>query len=94
MAVCKYCNNDMLVAEGCVKIPVDLKDGRKLDPIPYGGESEAYFSGKNPPNCHDCNAEIGYYHHTGCDWEQCPNCGEQLLSCDCWGETPETENQA
>jgi hypothetical protein len=44
-AVRKYCNQDMRQADGCVKMPVDLKDGRKLDPIPYGSESEEYLGG-------------------------------------------------
>ncbi len=86
-AICKYCNQDMRQADGCVKMPIDLKDGRKLDPIPYGSESEEYSGGGvNPSECHDCAARIGHYHHTGCDWEQCPNCGGQLLTCECWGE--------
>jgi hypothetical protein len=25
----------------------------------------------------------GYFHHVGCDWEECPRCHDQLLSCDC-----------
>ena len=33
-AICKYGNQDMRQADGCVKMPIDLKDGRRLDPIP------------------------------------------------------------
>ncbi len=33
--------------------------------------------------CHDCNVGYGGYHHTGCDWERCPFCGGQLITCDC-----------
>jgi hypothetical protein len=90
-AICKYCNQDMREADGCVKMPVKLKDGRRLDPIPYGSESEEYSGGGvNPPDCHDCAAKIGHYHHPDCDWEQCPNCAEQLLTCECWGGESET----
>jgi len=39
-AICKYCQQDMRQVDGCVKMPADLKDGRTLDPIPYGTESE------------------------------------------------------
>ena len=33
--------------------------------------------------CHDCNVEKGEFHIAGCDWEECPFCGNQLISCDC-----------
>ncbi|WP_436346992.1 hypothetical protein [Natronorubrum sp. FCH18a] len=33
--------------------------------------------------CHDCGVEKGEYHHPGCDWEECPRCRRQYLSCDC-----------
>jgi len=33
--------------------------------------------------CHDCNCKEGELHHRGCDWERCPFCGGQLISCSC-----------
>ena len=33
--------------------------------------------------CDDCGAERGEYHHPGCEWEECPRCGGQYLSCGC-----------
>lgn len=33
--------------------------------------------------CHDCGVTTGDFHKDGCDWEECPNCGRQLISCDC-----------
>ena len=33
--------------------------------------------------CHDCAAVKGQYHCDGCDVEQCPNCGGQMISYDC-----------
>lgn len=33
------------------------------------------------PNCHDCGAKPGELHDPGCDMEQCPECGGQLICC-------------
>jgi hypothetical protein len=33
--------------------------------------------------CHDCGVSEGQLHKPGCDMEQCPFCGGQLISCDC-----------
>lgn len=33
--------------------------------------------------CHDCAVEIGEQHKPGCDMEECPFCGGQLIGCDC-----------
>lgn len=33
--------------------------------------------------CHDCGVLEGGIHVFGCDMENCPFCGRQLISCDC-----------
>ena len=33
--------------------------------------------------CPDCGVGPGEFHKTGCDIEQCPYCGWQLISCRC-----------
>ena len=38
---------------------------------------------KKDEKCHDCGVHIGEVHKPGCDWEECPFCGRQLLSCEC-----------
>jgi hypothetical protein len=38
--------------------------------------------------CPDCAAGVGEYHVLGCDVEQCPYCGGQLIFCDCRRKPP------
>lgn len=33
--------------------------------------------------CHDCGCREGELHLPGCDMECCPDCGGQLMVCDC-----------
>jgi len=37
-------------------------------------------------DCHDCGAPEGYLHLPGCDMEECPICGGQLITCEHFGE--------
>ena len=94
MAICKYCEQEMHTADGCRKMPVKTVDG-PFDPIPFGREQqhlkEAPAPGQrhhgvlieDPPRCHDYSVLPGFYHHVGCDWEECPLCHDQLLRCTC-----------
>jgi hypothetical protein len=34
-------------------------------------------------SCPDCGVSAGSMHTSGCDMEQCPNCGSQLIRCSC-----------
>jgi hypothetical protein len=38
--------------------------------------------------CPGCSVHTSGYHQVGCDIEQCPYCGGQLISCDCGGKPP------
>jgi hypothetical protein len=38
--------------------------------------------------CPDCDVAPGEIHEWGCDIEQCPYCGGQLISCDCRRKPP------
>lgn len=50
--------------------------------IPWGEEKYSGFPSafRNEP-CPECDVEWGKLHEEGCDVEECPICGEQLLTC-------------
>lgn len=76
MAICRDCQQEMLVADGCdYGIIIDAKGNEY--------ERETFIGWGAEERCGDCNAAIGHYHHFGCDMETCPRCGGQLISCDC-----------
>jgi len=55
--------------------------GKQYDRVHYGSEKDDW--GADQHGCHDCRVIKGQIHVWGCDGEQCPSCGDQLLSCDC-----------
>ena len=83
---CKYCNQDMSRAEGCIKVPI-RHNGKDYDPIKVGDPGDWNFGQPVNTRCGDCGALMGHYHHPGCDIERCPVCGGQLLSCGCADES-------
>src|SRR6266852_120229 len=77
-AICEFCGHDMRAVLTCTEVVIVTVDG-PLSPIPYGSEATDWGSGP----CHDCAVENGGFHHPGCDVEQCPRCGQQLITCGC-----------
>lgn len=76
MAVCEYCNEDMLTAATCTLTHLEFDNGITLPRSNYHFQE---YNGR----CHDCNIIHGHIHHAGCDVERCPCCKGQLITCDC-----------
>lgn len=55
--------------------------GKPFARVRFGEEADDWGSEHGP--CHDCVAIKGEFHVAGCDVERCPNCGGQVISCDC-----------
>jgi hypothetical protein len=81
-AICQDCKKEMVKFGFCnFKYIVDDK-GTIFQRVRF---DEARELPRGP--CHDCNCKKGAFHHHGCDMEECPKCGGQLISCDCtWKE--------
>ncbi|MBR6253323.1 MAG: hypothetical protein IKR04_05775 [Clostridia bacterium] len=67
-------------------------DNEFFERIRYGNEKyllnklgmNDFYYNKTYKYCGDCLATIGEYHMVECDWELCPKCGDQLITCDCF----------
>ncbi len=83
MAVCAWCERDMLKTDTCDEVPIEI-GGLSLSPIPFGDNRDLIpEAARGGGRCHDCNVADGGFHHRQCDAEACPNCGGQLLTCSC-----------
>lgn len=72
---CIYCGREMLEAEGCDMTEVRIKRQwfkRSTEHVQKEGE-----------RCEDCGAMFGQPHHVDCQFDKCPKCGAQAISCDC-----------
>lgn len=84
LAKCSTCNREMLTAKGCKYSTIGIK-GKAYRRIKVGDPMDFFYGDPKGSRCGDCGAQVGYFHHWGCDCERCPLCGEQLISCDCDG---------
>ena len=98
MAMCRVCESEMKTADGCLplKVPTMAGEMERIlygeelnNPVPMPGRTQHGVVLGDPPRCHDCGVLPGHFHHIDCDWEECPNCHDQLISCDCIVDQPE-----
>ena len=81
-ARCELCGKDMLESKGCTVADIHI-GGRVYKRVPVGGRGDFLEGASEDARCGDCGAQLGHYHHWGCDCERCPACGRQLISCNC-----------
>lgn len=93
MAICQECSQDMLTAAQCTaNLTIVFPDGQQLAAVPFGSEQRCPLTEAERPHvrCGDCNVRPGGAHHPGCDQEECPRCGRQLISCGCFADVDPT----
>ena len=82
MAICEFCAEEMQTADSCDVTGIQA-EGTTHARLRWG--EELRFPGRRRPTerCHDCAVRPGGFHHPGCDMEECPICGDQMLMCGC-----------
>ena len=81
-ARCELCEQDMLESKGCTVADIHI-GGQVYKRVHVGGPGDFLEGASEDARCGDCGAQLGHYHHWGCDCERCPACGWQLISCNC-----------
>lgn len=56
-------------------------NGQAVPRVRFGEEPDDWGADRGP--CRDCVVVKGEFHVVGCDVERCPNCGGQVIGCDC-----------
>lgn len=88
MNICGACNQPY-GRISCVAWSVEV-GGVEHKAIPFG-QDYAYSILGQPETCPDCGVAVGGNHHEICDWEECPYCHGQWISCGCQAHVEEGE---
>lgn len=78
MAVWTACAKEMLEGGSCDVAWITWANG-SYERVRYGAEAQHWRAA----GCGDCGVPRGGFHHPGCDIEDCPRCGRQLITCRC-----------
>ncbi len=84
MAICRWCEGEMIEVVGCNTGTFNFKDNPLVPRIPFG--MEEFLDGQlrcSVEQCHECLVLTGHFHHPGCNTEECPVCGKQVMACNC-----------
>jgi hypothetical protein len=88
MGTCGFCDQELNDSESCTKNVILFRDPTKDDggtwrfAVPFGDETRGitdHLDHSDSPRCHDCGVQMGGFHHPGCDVEENPRSGGQLL---------------
>ena len=58
-------------------------EGKLYPRLSYGAETFRNPTEAGRRQCRHCGAVKGQLHEPLCDYEECPVCGNQVMSCDC-----------
>ncbi len=80
MPICRFCKKEqtdesVVTCEGR-SANLKFNDGEVRAMIPFKSDDPE-------DRCHDCNVKSGGIHHVGCNVEECPSCGGQVINCPC-----------
>ncbi len=85
--VCDWCEQEMAPGNGCddaqFKSADDIRQRLRFTVERIDQHGHDNMASTPDDICHDCNVKVGQFHHFGCDWERCPFCRGQLISCNC-----------
>ena len=87
MARCNECGGDKKTIAGCSeKFRLVKINGREYERITWAGSESICDDIQmllSEDRCPDCHCMVGQFHHFGCDMEECPHCGRQLIGYGC-----------